>query len=104
VPERLFLELVAYGIRSAGITVTLNLGENLRTFGAGPRPVRAGRHEPSAERAAGAQEDAAAATTIFRTRHKPAQSQVRLMITHNGPGIPPKLRSRVFEPVFTTKP
>jgi signal transduction histidine kinase len=36
VPERLFLELVAYGIRSAGITVTLNLGENLRTFGADP--------------------------------------------------------------------
>jgi CheY-like chemotaxis protein len=40
----------------------------------------------------------------IQTRHKSAQSQLRLVISDNGPGIPRNLRSRVFEPFFTTKP
>jgi PAS domain S-box-containing protein len=98
------LELVAYGIRSAGISVTLDLGEDLPTFSADPDQLgqlvtnlllnaqQALKNTPQPRRLG------------IRTRHKPAQSQVRLMISDNGPGIPPELRSRVFEPFFTTKP
>ena len=39
-----------------------------------------------------------------RTCYKSAHAQLRLVISDNGAGIKPDLRSRVFEPYFTTKP
>jgi two-component system NtrC family sensor kinase len=98
------LELVAYGIRSAGISVTLDLGEDLPTFSADPDQIgqlvtnlllnaqQALKDTPQPRRLG------------IRTRYKSTQSQVRLIISDNGPGIPAELRSRVFEPFFTTKP
>jgi two-component system NtrC family sensor kinase len=38
------------------------------------------------------------------TRHDPIADRVRISVADNGPGIPPHLRARVFEPYFTTKP
>jgi two-component system NtrC family sensor kinase len=98
------LELVGYGIRSAGIEVRLDLADDLPRFSADPDQLgqvvtnlllnaqQALKDMPQPRR------------LRISTRHKPAQSQLRLVIRDNGPGIPPKLRSRVFEPFFTTKP
>jgi CheY-like chemotaxis protein len=101
---RAALELVCDGIRSAGIKVTGDLGGDLPTFSADPDQLgqlitnlilnsqQALRDVPQPGR------------LRIQTRHKSAQSQLRLVISDNGPGIPCNLRSRVFEPFFTTKP
>jgi len=101
---RAALELVGYGIRSAGITVTTDLAANLPMFSADPDQLsqvvtnlilnaqHALKDMPQPRRLS------------VRTRYKPAHAQLRLVISDNGPGVDPDLRSRVFEPFFTTKP
>ena len=101
---RAALELVGYGIRSAGIKVTADLAADLPTFSADPDQLgqlitnlivnaqQALKDVPQPRR------------LRIQTRHKSAQSRLRLVISDNGPGIPRNLRSRVFEPFFTTKP
>lgn len=39
-----------------------------------------------------------------KTRHDRATGVVRIAVRDNGPGIPAPLRTRIFEPYFTTKP
>jgi two-component system NtrC family sensor kinase len=101
---RAALELVGYGIRSAGIEVTADLAADLPTFSADPDQLgqlitnlilnaqQALKDVPQPRR------------LRIQTRYKSVQSQLRLVISDNGPGVPAKLRSRVFEPFFTTKP
>jgi two-component system NtrC family sensor kinase len=38
------------------------------------------------------------------SRYDPAKDVIRVTVADNGPGIPPQLRARIFEPYFTTKP
>ena len=101
---RAALELVGYGIRSAGIKVTADLAADLPMFSADPDQVsqvvtnlilnaqHALKDMPQPRRLS------------VRTYYKPAHAHLRLVISDNGPGIDPDLRSRVFEPFFTTKP
>ena len=39
-----------------------------------------------------------------QTRFDGAADAIRIVVADNGPGIPPSLRARIFEPYFTTKP
>ncbi len=39
-----------------------------------------------------------------RTRHEPQQHVVEICFTDTGPGVPPDVRKRLFEPFFTTRP
>ena len=101
---RSVLELVGYGIRSAGIRVTADLAGDLPTFSADPDQL-AQLTTNLVLNAQQALKDAPPPRRLrIRTRYKPEQSQLRLVISDNGPGIPCNLRSRVFEPFFTTKP
>jgi two-component system NtrC family sensor kinase len=101
---RAALELVGYGIRSSGIKVTADLAADLPVFSADPDQL--GQLVTNLVlNAQHALKDMAPPRRLhLSTRYKPAQSQLRLVISDNGPGIPPELRSRVFEPFFTTKP
>jgi PAS domain S-box-containing protein len=101
---RAALELVGYGIRSAGIKVTADLARNLPTFSADPDQL--GQLITNLIlNAQQALKDAPQPRGLrIQTRYKSAQSQIRLVISDNGPGVPRNLRSRVFEPFFTTKP
>jgi len=38
------------------------------------------------------------------TKYLAAVDMIRITVADNGPGIPPHLRARIFEPYFTTKP
>jgi nitrogen-specific signal transduction histidine kinase/ActR/RegA family two-component response regulator len=98
------LDLVGYGIRSAGIKVTADLAGDLPNFSADPDQL-AQLITNLVLNAQQALKDAPQPRRLrIRTRYKPEQSQLRLVISDNGPGIPRDLRSRVFEPFFTTKP
>lgn len=39
----------------------------------------------------------------IRAENQPAGGVVRLTISDNGPGIPPEIQGRIFDPLFTTK-
>ncbi len=41
---------------------------------------------------------------LIAARHDDHGRAVRLMVSDNGPGIAPAIRSRIFDPYFTTKP
>jgi C4-dicarboxylate-specific signal transduction histidine kinase len=98
---RAALELVGYGIRSAGIQVTADLGGDLPVFSADPDHLS----QLITNLVLNAQEalkDVPQPRQLrIQTSYKSAQSQLRLVISDNGPGIPRNLRSRVFEPFFT---
>jgi two-component system NtrC family sensor kinase len=99
---RAALELVAYGIRSAGIEVTADLAGDLPAFSADPDQLG----QLIANLIVNAQQalkDVPQPRQLrIQTRYK--RAQIRLVISDNGPGIPAELRPRVFEPFFTTKP
>jgi two-component system NtrC family sensor kinase len=98
------LDLVAYGIRSAGIKVNADLAADLPLIHADPDQL--GQVVTNLIlNAQQALKDVPEPRRIrIRTRWKAARSQLRLVVADNGPGIPPDLRLRVFEPFFTTKP
>lgn len=40
---------------------------------------------------------------VLRAHHQPAQESAEISVTDNGPGVPPELRDRLFEPFVSTK-
>jgi two-component system NtrC family sensor kinase len=101
---RAALELVGYGIRSAGIKVTADLAADLPMFSADPDQLSQVVTNLILNAQHALKDIPQPRRLCVRTRYKPAQAQLRLVISDNGPGIEPDLRSRVFEPFFTTKP
>jgi PAS domain S-box-containing protein len=101
---RAALELLAYGIRSTGINVTTDLADDLPMFSADPDQLSQVVTNLILNAQHALKDIPQPRRLSVRTRHKPAHAQLRLVISDNGPGIPPDLRPRVFEPFFTTKP
>jgi PAS domain S-box-containing protein len=98
------LDIAAYAVRSSGIEVQLDLAEDLPLIHADADQL----HQVLLNLIINAQQS-------LQDRPPPHLLQVtsrfdagadRLVVTvaDNGPGIPPELRVRVFEPYFTTKP
>ena len=42
-------------------------------------------------------------TLTVRTAHDAEQDSVQLMVSDDGPGVPPEMESKIFDPFFTTK-
>jgi PAS domain S-box-containing protein len=101
---RAALELVGYGIRSAGIKVTADLAADLPTFSADPDQLGQLITNLIVNAQQALKDVPQPRGLCIQTRYRSAQSRLRLVISDNGPGIPRNLRSRVFEPFFTTKP
>jgi PAS domain S-box-containing protein len=101
---RAALDLVGYGLRSAGIEVTADRAAELPMFSGDPDQL-AQLVANLVLNAQHALKDAPQPRQLrVASHHDSEKSQLRLVISDNGPGIPPELRSRVFEPFFTTKP
>ena len=98
------LDLVGYGIRSAGIKVTTDLTQGLPSLNADPDQL--GQLVTNLVlNAQHALKDVAEPRRLcIRTQYDASCAQLYLVVSDNGPGIPGPLRSRVFEPFFTTKP
>jgi len=53
--------------------------------------------------AAQARPDGSAPTIVVETRHDPSNGVARILVSDNGPGIPPADRDKLFMPYYSTK-
>ena len=97
------LELTAYGLRSTGIEVTLDLDPDLPPLWADGGQI----NQVLVNLFVNAQQALADAPPPRRltvaTHFEAAATMARLRVIDNGPGVPSKIRKRIFEPFFTTK-
>ena len=98
------LEIVAYGLRSAGIEVVLDLDPDL------PEPWADGDqlHQVLTNLIVNAQQAMKAMDgprrLDIRTAFDAAVRQIVIEVQDAGPGIPEEVAERIFDPFFTTKP
>ena len=96
------LEMTGYGLRSAGVVVELALSAELPAFAADRdllgqvvanliiNAQQALQEKPHPRR--------------LRLETRPEGAEAVLTVADNGPGVPEAVRTRIFEPYFTTKP
>lgn len=96
------LEMLAYGLRTAGVTVEKQLAADLPSISGNADQL----HQVFLNLIVNAQQAMEAQSgprrlRIVSCRH---EGKVCVRIIDNGPGISPAIRSRIFDPYFTTKP
>ena len=98
------LDMTAYAVRTSNIEVTVELGEDIPPILADPDQL----HQVLLNLIVNAQQvlqDRPGKRRIrVASRYDAEGSVIRIAVADNGPGIPEHLRTRVFEPYFTTKP
>jgi PAS domain S-box-containing protein len=96
------LQLLAYGLRSAGIEIEQTVARGLPSVLCDPDQMT----QVLTNLLVNAQQALEAEPQPRRVRVSaaPDGDLVLIEIADNGPGIPESLRSRVFDPFFTTKP
>jgi len=98
------LELLGYSLRTAGVEVRLDLDRSIPAIWADPDQMS----QVLINLIVNAQQALAEApghrTLTVATRLDARDGMIRLTVADNGPGVPPAIRSRIFEPYFTTKP
>jgi PAS domain S-box-containing protein len=98
------LDIAAYAIRTTGIELVLDLAPDLPLVQADDDQL----HQVLLNLVINAQqalsERPAPRRITITSRFDAPADVVRITVADNGPGIPPHLRARVFEPYFTTKP
>lgn len=97
------IELAGYGLRSDGVGITRAFTAQLPRISADADQL----HQIVTNLIVNAQQAMAQANTLrwleVRTALGPEPRTVILEVADSGPGIPPDLRRRVFEPFYTTK-
>jgi len=98
------LDMTGYAIHTTGIDVTLDLGADIPPILADADQL----HQVLLNLIINAQQSLQDSPPPRRlriaTRYVPRNDLLRVVVTDNGPGIPPHLRARIFDPYFTTKP
>ena len=98
------LDITAYAVRTSSIEVMLDLSKDIPHILADADQL----HQVLLNLIINAQQslqDRPAPRWIRVTsRYDKSADEIRVAVADNGPGIPPHLRARVFEPYFTTKP
>ena len=96
------LELAAYGLRTAGVTVDADVAPGLpRVWGDGDQ-----LHQVLLNLIVNAQQALmqVAGPRRLAVRAYRSGDEVVTEVADNGPGMPPEVERRIFEPFFTTKP
>jgi two-component system NtrC family sensor kinase len=98
------LELVGYGLRTAGIAVRLDLAADLPDLLADATQL----HQVFTNLMINAQQALIEVPEPrwlhIATRYDQTAHGLQVTVTDNGPGVPAPIRSRIFDPFFTTKP
>jgi two-component system NtrC family sensor kinase len=98
------LDLVSYGLRTAGVEVRLDLAPDLPEMLADAAQL----HQVLANLFVNAQQALLSVPEPrwlqVTTQWAPLTHLLQVAVTDNGPGVPASIRSRIFDPFFTTKP
>jgi PAS domain S-box-containing protein len=98
------LDLLSYGLRTAGIEVSTDIPDTLPTILADSDQL----HQVllnlvmNAKQALEGEPAPRRVSIVVRADREAAKLDIR--ICDNGPGVPEAIRTRIFEPFFTTKP
>ncbi len=101
------MEILSYGLRAGGIELKLDLAPNLPRISADADQLHQVLMNLIANAQQALQDQLGPRRLCLRTRYEPNGPNgnvVRVVVEDNGPGIPKAIRSRIFEPYFTTKP
>jgi CheY-like chemotaxis protein len=98
------LDLAAYAVRTSSIDVALDLADDVPTVHADPDQLHQVLLNLVINAQQSLQDQPGARHIRIESRFDAAAHAVRVSVADNGPGIPPQIRARLFEPYFTTKP
>ncbi|MDM0008177.1 PAS domain-containing protein [Variovorax sp. J22G73] len=98
------LDMTAYAMRTSGVEVVLDEAGDLPPILADADQIHQVLLNLLINAQQALQDQPPPRRIRLRTRHDAAANRVCVTVSDNGPGIPPALRTRVFEPYFTTKP
>jgi PAS domain S-box-containing protein len=98
------VELMGYGLRTADIATMLELDPALPELSADADQLTQVFTNLIANAQQALLEVAPPRRLVIATRPDQAAGTVRIIFTDNGPGVPEALRSRIFEPFYTSKP
>jgi PAS domain S-box-containing protein len=96
------LDIAGYALRTSSVEVELDLHGNLPRLLADADQLHQVLLNLIINAQQAMQDHAPPRRLRLATRYD-APAQLRVVVADNGPGIPPDLRARVFEPYFTTK-
>lgn len=96
------LEILSYSLRTAGITVEKQLAADLPSISGDADQL----HQVFLNLIVNAQQamESQPLPRRLRVMSDRQGNSLRVVIADNGPGIAPAIRSRIFDPYFTTKP
>jgi two-component system NtrC family sensor kinase len=98
------VDIVSYGLRSAGIELSFDLDPDLPQVLADPDQLGNVFTNLIVNAQQALMEKQGGRELHVKSSFDPAAKTVRIAVVDNGPGIKPEIRSRIFEPFFTTKP
>ncbi len=98
------VELLAYELKVENVEVVLDLAQDLPSLWADPHQL----HQVVVNLVSNAhhamRETPPPRRVTITSRFDPARERVSIEVADTGPGIPPEIRSRIFQAFFTTKP
>ena len=98
------IDITGYAVRTSGIDVTLHLAEDIPPILADADQLHQVLLNLIINAQQSLQEQPQPRRIGVTSRYDPRGDVVRITVSDNGPGIPPAVRARIFEPYFTTKP
>ena len=98
------LDITAYPVRTSSIEVELNLAKDIPLIHADADQLHQVLLNLIINAQQSLQDHPGPRRIRVTSRFDAAAELVRVTVADSGPGIPPHLRARIFEPYFTTKP
>ena len=98
------LEITGYALRTSGVEVECDFGENVPQVQADADQLHQVLMNLIINAQQALQERSPPRRLRLTSRFDADVNVVRVCVSDNGPGVPEEVRTRIFEPYFTTKP